>query len=121
MHDHEKLVVFHKADGLAGDVYQTIKHLSREERFGLHSQIRRAALSVPTNIVEGSARASRSEYRRFMEIALGSSRECRYLLGFAIRVGHLPPDTATLVQQYDDLCAMLGAMVRHLRSAPPDH
>jgi four helix bundle protein len=69
---YKKLTVWYKADELAFQVYIVTKYFPKEEIFGITSQIRRAALSVPTNIVEGYGRQGRKELRQFANIALGS-------------------------------------------------
>jgi len=81
MRDHTKLRAFELADELAVLIYQVTKELPKEEVYGLISQMRRAAVSVPSNIVEGCARESQSEYLRFLEIAFGSLRELHYQYG----------------------------------------
>lgn len=78
--DHRKLSVFHLADELTVKVYLITANFPREERYGLRSQLRRAAVSIPTNIVEGCARDSDREHDRFYEIAFASARELGYLL-----------------------------------------
>lgn len=86
---YKKLIVWQKADELAYQVYLCTKGFPREELYGLTSQIRRAALSVPTNIVEGYGRQGRGELRHFVNIALGSVSETEYLLDFASRLKYL--------------------------------
>jgi four helix bundle protein len=113
--DYSKLRAFHEADRLAIAVYEATRQIPLDERFGLQGQLRRAAVSVPTNIVEGSSRRSTREYCRYLEVALGSARETRYLLDLSMRLGFLPPQTATLAERYDELCAILAAVVRTLR------
>jgi len=78
MRDHTKLRAFELADSPALDVYRITKSFQREELFGQTSQMRRAAVSVASNIVEGCARYSESEYLRFLEMAFGSAREVEY-------------------------------------------
>ncbi len=82
MYNHERLIVWQKADELASQVYRKTKRFPREEMYGVTSQIRRAAISVPTNIVEGVARQNKNETRHFLNIALGSLAEVHYLLHF---------------------------------------
>ena len=85
--DHTKLKVFGMADDLVLQVYKGTRNMPREEQFGLTSQMRRAAVSVASNIVEGCQRSSERDYLRFIEIALGSASELRYLLGVSFRTG----------------------------------
>ena len=75
MRDHTKLRTFELADEVVMLVYRTTARFPKEELFGPTSQIRRAAVSVPSNIVEGCARDSGAEYLRFLNIAFGSLRE----------------------------------------------
>jgi four helix bundle protein len=82
--DHTKLQVFHHAHALALATYRLAEHLPASERFGLQRQLRRAATSVPTNIAEGCARRSRRDYGHFIDIALGSAVEVRYLITLAV-------------------------------------
>ena len=76
------MTVWHKADNLAYKVYTATNVFPKEEIYGITSQLRRAALSVPTNIVEGYGRQGKNELRQFANIALGSLAETRYLLDF---------------------------------------
>jgi four helix bundle protein len=90
--DHRKLDTFHLADALAICIYRETTAFPTSERYGLQGQIRRAAVSVPTNIVEGSARRSENDYVRFLEIALSSACEVDYLIDLSERLSILPKD-----------------------------
>jgi four helix bundle protein len=89
MRDHKKLRAFALADGLAMLVYQDTADFPREEVFGLTSQMRRSAVSVASNIVEGCARNSLADYLRFLDMAYGSVRELEYQITLAHRLGYL--------------------------------
>jgi four helix bundle protein len=98
------------ADALVIDLYKATKAFPIEERFGLQSQLRRAAVSVPTNLVEGSARRSTRNYLHFVEIAIGSASELRYLVGVAVRLGFMT------AQDADSLVARYGRVIRALQA-----
>ena len=83
MRDPKTLKVFEKANELARDVYLFTASFPSEEKFHLVTQIRRAAVSVPSNLVEGCSRSSERDFARFAEIALGSAMELEYQLGLA--------------------------------------
>jgi four helix bundle protein len=85
MRDPHKLSAFQLADQLVVAVYKHTANMPPDERFGLTMQIRRAAVSIPSNIVEGCSRNSESEYLRFLDIALGSACELEYQLSLALR------------------------------------
>lgn len=80
---YKKLIVWQRAHELARKVYDLTLTFPKNELFGMTSQLQRAVLSVPTNIVEGHARNSKKEFHRFLSIALGSLAETEYLLEFA--------------------------------------
>jgi four helix bundle protein len=99
-------------------IYQATRDFPKEEIYGLTSQMRRAAVSVSSNIVEGCARESQSEYVRFLEIAFGSLRELHYQFDLAKRLGYLKKD---YISNYDSKITetekVLGALIRSLRKS----
>jgi len=78
-------ILLEKADELAWVIYKITKQFPKNELFGMVSQLRRAVLSVPLNVIEGFARQSSREHCRFLEIAYGSLKETKYLLYFSYR------------------------------------
>jgi len=85
----QNLDIWKEADDLAYRVYCTTSRFPKEEIYGITSQLRRAALSVPTNIVEGYSRRGDKELSRFINIALGSLGETKYLIMFSCKLGYL--------------------------------
>ena len=80
MRDFHKLGIWQRSHQLSLDVYKMSKSFPKDELFGLTSQIRRAASSIPTNIAEGCGRASNKDYAHFLQIAIGSASEVEYEL-----------------------------------------
>lgn len=116
MRDHTLLRVFHLADQLAISVYAQSRCFPTDERYGLTSQTRRAAVSIAANIVEGCARSSKSEYVRFLEIAYGSARELQYEIDLCTRLGYLDTAAAAdLGRQCTETAKSLNALVRAIR------
>jgi len=90
MFNFEKLDVWHEAIEFADAVYRITGAFPRDERFGLTNQMRRAAVSISSNIAEGSSRVSRSDFARFVEIATGSVFEIVSQSTIALRQNFLP-------------------------------
>ena len=86
---YKDLKVWQKADKLVIEIYKITKSFPKEEIYGLTSQLRRAALSIPTNIVEGYTRKGDKELSRFVSIAIGSMAETEYLLDVSKRLGYM--------------------------------
>lgn len=119
MRDHRKLRAFGLADRLVLEVYQATRAFPPDERWGLVSQLRRAAVSVPANIVEGCARNGEKEYLHFLGQALGSLREVGYLLDLSRRLGFMDASVAQgLESQYQDSAATLAALIQSLCQRP---
>ena len=116
MRDHTKLRAFELADEVAVLVYRVTAGFPREEMYGLTSQIRRAAVSVPSNIVEGCARDSQADYLRFLYIAFGSLRELHYQLSLSKRLGFLRnQDLSLLKPKIVETEKVLNGLIRALR------
>ena len=98
MRDHAKLRAFEIADEVAVVACQATAGFPKEELYALTSQIRRAAVSVPSNIVEGRARDSQADYRRFLAMAFGSLRELHYQTGLSKRLGILSSNDSALIE-----------------------
>lgn len=118
--DPNKLKVFDLADELVVEVYRATRGFPVEERYGLQAQLRRAAVSVPTNIVEGCARNSEKDYLHFVDVAIASASEVRYLLRLSGRLGILQKASEeALVRRYDDLIRSLQRLLSSLRNPKP--
>jgi four helix bundle protein len=116
MRDHTKLKAFEPADEVAVLVYRVTAGFPGEELYGLTSQMRRAAVSVPSNIVEGCARDSQADYLRFLYIAFGSLRELHYQLSLSKRLGFLRnQDSSLLEAKIIETEKVLSGLIRALR------
>lgn len=111
---YRELVAWQKAMDLAVLVYQLARALPDYERYGLASQMQRAASSVPANIAEGHERRSSKEYRRFLLIASGSLAELETHLMLAARIGHVADDA---VEPIIDLAHEVGRIIRGIDRA----
>jgi len=113
--DHRKLHVFTLADRFVLDIYKASEGFPVRERYGLQSQVRRAAVSTVCNIVEGSARQTIREYLHFLHVATGSASEVEYLVALAVRLQCLQSDRGDdLVRSYAMVSAALRALTRSL-------
>lgn len=107
----EKLDVWHKAIELADKIYLATEEFPTDERFGLTNQMRRASVSVSSNIAEGSSRSSNKEYARFVEIAYGSVMEIVSQLHLAQRRRFISEEPfKTIYQLCDDVARMLSGL-----------
>ena len=94
MQHYRKLRVWERSHRLVLEVYRTTQTFPSVERYGLTSQLRRAVLSVPTNIAEGAKRLSARDYAHFLNIAEGSLAEAEYLLQVSRDLGYIQPEDA---------------------------
>jgi four helix bundle protein len=115
--DVSRLHVFREADRLVDDIYRTTTGMPGAERYGLRSQIRRASVSVPSNL--GGSRRTTRDFLRFVELALGSASEAAYLLGVAARLSLLPIEPARdLAFRYTVVAKRLQKLIASLEHSP---
>ena len=113
---YEDLVVWQKGMQLVKSVYELTRTFPRDEKFGLVSQIRRAAVSVPSNIAEGQARHSTGEFVQFISHAEGSVAEVNTQLFLSVDLGFCTPDrTGKAIELSRELRRMLNGLRRKLQ------
>ncbi len=104
---------------LAGEVYSVTRQFPREEVYGLTSQTRRAAVSIPSNIGEGAARNSRKEFIQFLHVALGSVAELETQLILATQMGFIHNNS--IFNRIEQVRKMLLGLLRFLKRKPITH
>lgn len=110
--DHRKLRVFADAHALTLAVYKDTRTFPRDEWYGLRLQMRRAAVSIPSNIVEGNARRTTREYVHFLNIAHGSAAELMYLVDLSTELRYLAGSVfKELNERCDRVCRQLQALL----------
>jgi len=113
----EDLEVFKRAHQLTLKIYKISENLPRDEIYGLISQMKRAAASICANLLEGSYRLNRAEYRQFVGIARGSSGELKYHVMLAKDLGYISADDyASLKIELDEITKMLRGLATSLSS-----
>ncbi|MBI5289763.1 MAG: four helix bundle protein [Chloroflexi bacterium] len=111
------LTVWNKAMDLAAEVYGLVEGFPSREAYGLVSQITRSAASVPANIAEGHARATKKDYAHFLSIAQGSLAETQTFLLLAVRVGYVTEERVeAALALADEVARMLGTLRTRLRT-----
>jgi len=111
--DTSKLIVWQKSHKLVLKIYEITKEFPRDERFGLTSQIRRAAVSIPSNIVEGKARGSKKDYRRFLLMSRGSLEEVKYQLLLARDLKYIEQDVYNdVLDNAKEVGRMLSGLIK---------
>lgn len=114
MSDYKDLDVWQRAVDVVTDVYQLTTAFPESEKFGITNQMRRAAVSIPSNIAEGSARHHAKDFTRFLRIADGSAAELETQLVISLNLGFVT-DTVQLVHEIIIVRRMLAALIKSLR------
>jgi four helix bundle protein len=113
MKDFRKLKVWEKAHRMVLSVYSVTRNFPREELYGITSQMRRASVSIPTNIAEGCGRGTDGDFSRFLQIAMGSANELEYLLLLSRDLKFLGiNDCVELNSQIVEIKKMLTSLIR---------
>ena len=113
---HKDLDVWNKAIAFTTDIYGVTKIYPDEEKFGLVSQIRRAAVSIASNIAEGATRNSRKEFMQFLYMALATASEVETQLIISKNLGYInEPDFIGLNNNLSDISKMLFGLIKYLR------
>lgn len=112
MRDYTRIKAWKLSDDLTVAVYEATRLFPKEELYGLTSQLRRAAYSVPANIAEGASRATKRDYLHFLYIARGSLSETQYFIHLAQRLGYLKPtDGQRLVDEVESTFTCLHGLI----------
>lgn len=115
---YQKLKVYQEAHKLVKDIYFLTENFPKSEMFGLISQMRRAAVSVVANIIEGHARASKKEFKQFLSIANGSLVELEYYLELSTDLNYINKSQYEKVDEQRTLVgSLLGGFLRYFRQA----
>jgi four helix bundle protein len=112
MRNYRSLQVWQRAHTTVGLVYRLTDRFPTEERFGLVSQMRRAAVSVASNIAEAAGRSSDPDAARFLSIAAGSASELQYQLELAIELGYSDVDAKQALDLSHEVKRMLRSLIR---------
>jgi four helix bundle protein len=116
--DYTKIRAWQLADELALLTYRATKEFPKSEVWGLTSQMRRAAVSVPANLVEGAARRNRNEYLQFLYIAISSLTELNYYIRFTKELGYLnTPKYEELWRKSQEGLRTLQGLISHIEKS----
>lgn len=112
---YEHLKIWQEGIILSSDIYLITKNFPKEEVYGLISQLRRAVISIPTNIAEGSGRSSSKDFSKFVEIAIGSLNEVESLLIISNKLGYVKnSELESYIEKIKNLGNSLGSFRRYL-------
>jgi|SRR5687768_1874438 four helix bundle protein len=117
MKNFKQLKIWQKGFEIATKMYLLIEHFPEQEKYGLSSQLTRAAVSIPSNIAEGSSRSSERDYVRFLELALGScfEAETQLLIANQVQIGRKDLNSE-MFGLLDEEQKMIMSFIRHIRS-----
>ncbi len=113
---HRDLLVWQKSMDLVEAIYRITQKLPSHEQFGLVSQLRRAAVSIPSNIAEGYGRQSSGNYRQFLSVSRGSLLELETQIELCVRLDYLTKaETATVMSDITEISKMLTSLISKIK------
>lgn len=115
MRPHKKLEVWKKAIEFVTKIYKVTESFPDNEKFGLISQIRRSAVSIPSNISEGAGRTGKKEFMQFLSIAQGSTSELETQLIISSNLGYLKNEDICLLDELDEISRMIIGLIKSLK------
>lgn len=115
MKDFRQLQVGSKSHNIVKELYHITESFPKEEMFGLTSQLRRASISIPTNIAEGCGRGSDADFKRFIQISFGSASEVEYLVFLSFELSYIKEDYQKLYIKLVEIKKMLASLINKLK------
>ena len=117
-HNFKNLNIWKQSIDLAVDIYEETENFPKSEEYGLKSQLRRCAVSVPSNIAEGSGRSSDKDFCRFLYISFGSANELEYQIFLSIELNFLEKEQGQIfLKQIEEVKKMLNGLITKLNNA----
>lgn len=115
MTEHKNLIVWQKGIDLTTCIYQITESFPSKEKFGLVDQIRRAAVSIPSNIAEGCKRSTDKDFRSFLHVALGSTAELETQIIIALNLKYIAEiDSISILKELDEIAKILHTLIKKL-------
>ena len=121
MKPHHKLEIWQRSIDFVSRIYKVTETFPDNEKFGLISQIRRAAISIPSNIAEGAGRNSPKEFIQFLGVAQGSIAELETQLIIARNLNYIDKDYDEVMQELDGISKMIVGLIKSIRSRKSDN
>jgi len=112
---YRDLDIWNAGIGVVKDIYKLTEKLPKQEMYGLISQMRRSAVSIPSNVAEGFRRYHNKEYKRFLYTSLGSCAELETQITIAMELKYIQKDTENmLLEKLDHICRMISSLIKKL-------
>jgi four helix bundle protein len=116
MQNYKDLLVWQKSHEFVISIYNSLRTFPKEETYNLVSQLKRASISIPTNIAEGSGRFTPKDFAHFLQNALGSAHETEYLILLSKDLGYINSEVYIIHSQYiNEIKAMLITLIKKVR------